>query len=313
MARSMERKPLLHPKALPPFAALRAFEAVGRLGGIRKAAESLNLDHAVVSRHIRSLEEWLGISLFHRSAGRVRLTDTGLHYHGRVSGAVVELASATASLLQRDDHRSLRVWCVPGLATQWVDYQISEFEGAHPDHHIELRPTDEPPDLMMHEADVDIRFYGDDWPPHAGGRGLKYVELARPPVMAVASPEFAERLGPLSSIADVLNATLLHEEHDEQWRAWFLRNGVTPPSRIPGPLLWHALLAVSAAKSGRGVALANIYLIEQDLKNGSLVELDLPGRPRPMLGAYAFVTREDRWALPIVSRFRRFLLSRADK
>jgi len=46
---------LLHPKALPPFAALRAFEAVGREGGIRKAAASLGIDHAVISRHIRQL------------------------------------------------------------------------------------------------------------------------------------------------------------------------------------------------------------------------------------------------------------------
>ena len=53
-------------KALPPFATLRAFEAVGTLRGIRRAAQALKLDHAVVSRHIRSLEEWAGVRLVER-------------------------------------------------------------------------------------------------------------------------------------------------------------------------------------------------------------------------------------------------------
>src|SRR6185369_1644971 len=45
-------------KTLPPLARLRAFEAVGRLSGIRKAAQELCVDHAVICRHLRSLEEW---------------------------------------------------------------------------------------------------------------------------------------------------------------------------------------------------------------------------------------------------------------
>ena len=38
-------------KALPPFEGLRAFDAIARLGGVRKAAKWLDRDHAVLSRH----------------------------------------------------------------------------------------------------------------------------------------------------------------------------------------------------------------------------------------------------------------------
>jgi DNA-binding transcriptional LysR family regulator len=48
------------PPRLPPFAALRAFDAIGRRGGIRRAAEELGISHAIVSRHLAALETFWG-------------------------------------------------------------------------------------------------------------------------------------------------------------------------------------------------------------------------------------------------------------
>ncbi|MBK6491325.1 MAG: LysR family transcriptional regulator [Sphingomonadales bacterium] len=59
------------------MAALRAFEAVGRLGGVRRAAKELSIDHAVVSRHVRSLEAWVGIPLVVRNQLGYDLTELG--------------------------------------------------------------------------------------------------------------------------------------------------------------------------------------------------------------------------------------------
>ena len=50
-------------KTIPPFEALRAFDAVARLGGVRQAARSLGRDHAVISRHLKALEQWTGARL----------------------------------------------------------------------------------------------------------------------------------------------------------------------------------------------------------------------------------------------------------
>ena len=73
-------------RLLPPLAALRAFEAVGRLGGIRRAAKELTIDHAVVSRHIRSLEAWVGVQLLVRSSTGYTLTEPGELYHQQKIG-----------------------------------------------------------------------------------------------------------------------------------------------------------------------------------------------------------------------------------
>lgn len=300
-------------RAIPPLAALRAFEAVGRLGGIRKAAVSLELDHSVISRHLRQLEDWVGAALFQRHRGQVHLTDVGARYHGRISAALAEISLATAEIRNPQDQKKVLVWCVPGFATQWVLDRLAIFERTRPDYSVELRPTEIKANLLAYEADVDIRFYLDEWPPDPGGRGLQYVELVRPPIMVVASPQLAARLDGITA-AELVDAPLLHEEHDQQWRAWLSLNNVTNlPEKIAGPLLWHAHLAIAAARSSRGLALASTYLVDDDLKSGGLVELKIPDARQVVIGAYAYVTRADRWSADGVLQFRRFLQAEVNR
>lgn len=297
--------------ALPPFAALRAFEVVGRVGGIRRAGQVLGIDHTVVSRHLRTLEDWLGLALFERGGGRLVLTEAGRAYHARVSATVHDLLSATRDIMASGASEGLRVWAVPGFATQWLSDQLADFERSKPGFGVELRPTDACANLVRFEADADIRFYGDDWPPPPGGPGLQTLELARPPLMVVASPALAAKLT-IGAPDELLAAPLLHEEHHEQWRAWLEANGVRTDARaLPGPLLWHAHLAIAAARQGRGLALANRYLVGRDLETGALVEVAIPGARPVTIGSYWFVARADRWSAPAMARLRNFLRQRA--
>jgi len=66
---------------------------------------------------------------------------------------------------------------------------------------------------------------------------------------------------------------------------------------------------VAAARQGHGVALANRWLLRDDIEAGRLVEI-IPanGSFRPIrFGAYTILAREDRWNSPSVLRFRRWL------
>jgi len=51
---------------LPPFAALRAFEAAARHLSFKRVAEELNLTPSAVSHQIKALEGDLGVRLFFR-------------------------------------------------------------------------------------------------------------------------------------------------------------------------------------------------------------------------------------------------------
>ena len=301
---------ILRAGQLPPFAALRAFEAVGRLGGVRLAAQALRLDHAVVSRHIRSLESWTGCKLVERRRrDGQHLTIDGVRYLQRVSVAIGEIANATREVMHREDDRRLTIWCVPGLASLWLTDRLLDFQQANPDFDVELRPSDFAPDFARHEADVDIRYRTAEVP--APPRDLQTVEIARPPMFPVASRGCLASIGPIRSPADLLDAPLLHVEGFHQWQWWFAQHGIDATGRLRGLRFWHAHLAVDAARRGRGVALTNPFLLGDDLVSGRLSSvLHQPETPE-VLGAYVLTTRKDRWQRPANVRFRRWLLREA--
>src|SRR6056297_556906 len=64
-------------RRLPPFSALRAFEATGRRGNLSHAAEELYVTHGAVSKQVKALEETLGISLTRRAGRGIELTSKG--------------------------------------------------------------------------------------------------------------------------------------------------------------------------------------------------------------------------------------------
>jgi DNA-binding transcriptional LysR family regulator len=296
-------------KAFPPFASLKAFEMIGRLGSIRKAALALGVDHAGVSRHLRALEQWAGIPLLDRRRGENgRLTLEGMRYHARISAAFVEIDSAGADLIQKSDLGRFHVWCSPGFACKWLLRHLGHFSRAHMDIDVDLRPTDFGPDFARAEAAADIRFVG-DWLPQSICHGVKTLELIRPLIIPVASPSFLASARALCRADDILGLPLLHEEDEEQWRTWFANQGMPLSGYIRGTRLWHAHLTIDAAKRGQGVALANHFLVADEMRSGELVEVLIAGQryPRTGIGSYVLAAREDRWRTSTLALFRNWL------
>lgn len=295
-------------RLLPPLAALRAFEAVGRLGGIRRAAKELTVDHAVVSRHIRSLEAWVGAQLLVRDGAGYRLTERGEVYHREIDRALRAIADATGALVKVGDELKLRLQCIPGFASLWLSDRLGEFIDANRDIDVDFRPSDHSPDFRGQDVDGDIRYLR-TWEEMTLPKVVFRLEVARPAVFPVASPACAASLPPIERAADLLDLPLLHEDTDLEWRHWLAAQGVAVPERIAGSRLWHAHLTLAAARQGHGIALANTMLLRDDLAAGRLVEVGpVRGTFEPVrLGAYTFLAREDRWNAPAIARFRRWL------
>jgi LysR family glycine cleavage system transcriptional activator len=299
-----------HRKTIPPFASLRAFDAVARLGGVRKAAEELQLDHAVVSRHLRALEAWTGTTLFNRERSGLTLTAEGKRYHRRICQAIDLISEATTDLMKLGDERELTIWCMPGFASKWLISRIGGFEARQPGLTIEVRPSDSLPEFNRNEADVDIWYAPTYGQTLELASNLRSIEIARPAVVPVASPEYLRTHPPIQRVADLLSQNLLHEENFENWRAWFEGHGVATKD-LHGIKLWHAHLTVDAACQSRGVALANHFLAVDDVRAGRLVEIRGEDDPfeRLSLGSYLFIARTERWSNPSVAAFRQWLIS----
>ncbi|WP_417451306.1 LysR substrate-binding domain-containing protein [Kordiimonas sp.] len=296
-------------KALPPFEALRAFDAVARLGGIRKAAQGLERDHAVISRHIRTIESWTGAVLVERTPTGVALTDEGREYHAKIAQAIDALANATLDMMKKSDNQPVHIWCMPGLAFHWLTGRLGAFEAAYPGVSVEVRPTDTSPDLISNEADVDIRFVPQYGAAFQVPQGIRRLKLARLPIIGVASPDYLASRPEINTPQDMPDHQLLHEEDTLHWRDWLTAYGVKNDIELSGPLLWQGHLTMDAARHGRGIALSNHLVAAADLAKGKLVEVGAgkAAFENRTPGDYVFLARADRWELPSIRRFRTWL------
>lgn len=298
-------------KALPPFEALRAFDAIARLGGVRKAAQYLCRDHAVVSRHLRAIEDWIGAKLIVRTPAGAILTEEGARYHREIAAAMDMIANATIDVMKRGDNRCLHIRCMPGFALHWLAGRLGDFERANPGTDVELRPADRSSEFLVQDTDIEIRLIPAYGPPIDVPAALRSVKVARPTIIAVASSEYLATAPAVEKPADLLKHVLLHEENFDRWRNWLGTHGVHDDVELSGPRLWQGHLTLDAARYGRGVALTNSLIAVDDLAAGRLVEVGkgLETFLPYAMGHYLFVARSDRWDASLIRRFRHWLIS----
>jgi len=95
-------------RKLPPLNALKAFEAAARLSSFSRAAGELNVTHAAISRHVRSLEEEFRTPLFERTGRGVELTEAGLSLAQSLTKSF-DLIAAASSQFARPSRRRRRL------------------------------------------------------------------------------------------------------------------------------------------------------------------------------------------------------------
>ena len=83
---------------IPRTSTLLAFEAVARLGSVGEAAAERRTSLSAISRHIRTLEESLGVKLFERSGRGIVPTEGGKEYFRAVQASIYCLHTAASGL-----------------------------------------------------------------------------------------------------------------------------------------------------------------------------------------------------------------------
>jgi DNA-binding transcriptional LysR family regulator len=139
---------------------LRVFHAVAEAGSFTRAGEALNLSQSAVSRQVSSLEESLNVTLFHRHARGLIVTEQGELLFRTVREVFAKLAMAEAQLTESRERPkgTLKVTATIGLGSTWLAPRIGEFIEIYPDVSVDLVLEDRELDLSMREADVAIRL-----------------------------------------------------------------------------------------------------------------------------------------------------------
>ncbi len=252
---------------LPPFAAIRAFEAAARHQSFKSAAEELHLTQSAISHQVKGLEEFLGVSLFHRSGHGVELTPCGSDYVAEISCILDRLSTSTECITGVSTSGVLKVRMTPGFASRWLTPRLSRFSASYPGIIVEISTTAEPFRFPDDDTDVLIQ-YGKE--PADGFRVEPFMASGRVPV---CNPSILKDAPTIRTPGDLLKLTLLRDLVGDDWSAWFACAKAKMPANMDGPLFEHCELTLRAAEEGQGVALGYTALIGRALADGRLTRL----------------------------------------
>jgi len=266
------------PRRLPPLAALKAFEAAAAHLSFQRAALELSVTPTAVSHQVRALEEALGQALFHRLTRQVQLTPEGLRLFHAIKDGLDTMASGVAALRREREASSVTLTTNTAFAARWLLPRMNQLRAAVPGVDLRLKATEAVADLGRGEADLAVRSGDGQWP------GLAVQLLAPERYAPMCSPTLG-----LRRPADLARHKLIHCEWHHRakspalWPRWFREAGLRPP-RNSGGLTFsdetHAILAVLA---GHGVGLLSLTLMDDELRQGTLVA---PFAPSLSTGGY---------------------------
>ena len=268
-----------------------------RCGTFSDAARAIGLTQSAISRQVQHVERNLGTALFVRHKRGLRLTSEGLSLLPVVQDALERLTSACDSLRSATQV----VTMPPTLATRWFLPLLPTLRAVLPDVDVRVTTYDSrEPHFVDTDIDAAIVQGRGDWP------DVEPVRLMSELLTPVCSPALAAQL---SGPADLARLPLLHCEPFQGWTRWLDAAGVSRIASHRGQTFDTLDLALSAATRGQGVALGDLNLVRESLRDGVLVA---PFEHVLDQGvAYYLVYPPNRARLPKIRALREWLVAAA--
>ena len=255
------------------IAAMNVFVRVVEAGTFTKAAETLDLPNATVTRLIQRLEQDLKVRLLHRTTRSLTVTPEGAAYFERVRRLLDELADIESSTRQSHARPSgkVRVETASALSASVLLPALGEFREAFPDVEIELGVGNKYVDLIADGIDCAIRAGEVDEQMMVARQvgSFEFTTCATPAFMRTrAEPHSPRDLARLPTIGMIT-----------------ARGGRSQPFRYSNKgkvtefALDHALVVndanmyITAGLAGLGVMQAPSYAVHQAIEERRLVRL----------------------------------------
>lgn len=288
-------------RRLPPFAAVRAFEAAARHCNLRLAGEELFLSISAVSHQVKSLEQFLGVQLFNRTRNALELTPAGQIYMRSLAEALDMIASATAKAEAVRDTTSISINLFPSLAVLWLMPRLATFYALSPQVDINVLTSMEPLSFRSGLIEVAIRY--EEIASLASGATILFEEKVYP----VCSALYASQNRLLEKNATFDNVTVIHcQSSPNEWEDWFKSVNASgiKPFRVLN--VDNRALALRAAESGLGVAMGRTPFAQNLLAEGRLSRLS--AKPIATGFAYTLCLSDSAARSPAVKAFSNWLV-----
>lgn len=181
------------------------------------AANRLDLSKAVVSQHVKTLEEHLKVQLLHRTTRKLTFTDAGHELYMELQ-PLFEKIDRTLDCIQSHNKQAkgtLNIILNANLARVIRKEMIPNFLSQHPDIHLKLTITEDPRDHLGEDFDILI------FPAIQGIKLPDMPFIAKPlftmPVGIYASPSYLNKHGTPTSPKDLDGHNCIAPISGSQW------------------------------------------------------------------------------------------------
>lgn len=260
---------------------MKVFHAVARLGSFSAAATELDISRAMASKHIKTLEQNLGVSLFNRTTRHLSLTEVGMTYQERVSSIISEIDEAELAITQlnAEPRGILKIMAQQSFGAFHLSRIITDYKKRYPDVVIDMTLTERPPDLA--EYGMDLAIYAGE----LQDSSLVARKLASARLVVCASPQYLAENGIPNTPADLVKHDCLVYKPRSSLQEWgFIVNGAEYRQKVSGGVKANVgdALRVVAIKGYGLIQLPN-YMVGLDIQAGRLQavleEFEPPERP----------------------------------
>jgi DNA-binding transcriptional LysR family regulator len=144
----------------PGWELYRSFLAVMREGSLSGAARALGMTQPSLGRHMRELEDALGVPLFARSPQGLTPTDMAyaLMPHAQTMASASAALRRAATTQQDAIAGVVRITASEVIGTKVLPTMLADFRQQHPGIVIELSLSNQAEDLLRRDADIAIRM-----------------------------------------------------------------------------------------------------------------------------------------------------------
>ena len=255
-------------RRLPPLNALRAFETVARTGTLTRAGEELLVTPTAVGRHVKNLEDLLGLALFEREGGSLTLTSAGRRYARALNRAFEMMGEATDLLVDSRNRTQITLRAYTTFLVRWLIPRLPDFQRAHPEVELRLTTAFDAVDFDRDDVDLGVRYGNGRWP------GVKVTPLFNDELIVFGNAEMRDRFASLPTEEAFASLVLLtHSLRLDDWPDWLEAAGLGDVIPARQHTLDDMALIYQGALDGMGIGLSQRRYLEQDLASGRLYQL----------------------------------------
>lgn len=263
------------------------------LGSFAATADACEMSGPMVGKHVRFLEERLGVRLLNRTTRRQSLTEAGQAYYERCRAVLNEADAADAVVA--DEHSEprgrLRVTMPAHLGRHCIAPLLMKLARKYPRLELDLSFGDPVADIV--EAGYDLAIRTGDLDDRSG---LIARRIASQRMVVCGARSYLRASGRPKSLDDLAAHEAIIYRRSGRVRPWLFPLGDQPPREIvpSGRLRFDDMEAIAdAAAQGMGLAWLPYWLVRERLNSGALVGL-LGGQGEFLYDCHALWPRSPR-------------------